>query len=76
MSSITRYEGIFSALVTPMDEAGEIDYDAHLEMMEWQLSPHRFAAENDQALERAKEGVSGFVLYGTTREGATLGMSG
>lgn len=49
-------EGLFTALVTPFDADGEVDWAALPEIMEWQLA----------------RGVSGFYLCGSTGEAPLL----
>ncbi len=51
-----KYRGAYTALVTPFDERGEIDYSLFGRLL-------RFQVEN---------GISGLVIGGTTGEGATL----
>jgi 4-hydroxy-tetrahydrodipicolinate synthase len=56
MTNVSRFDGIFTALVTPFTETGGIDWKA-------------FDAAIDRQLEA---GVSGLVPVGTTGEAATL----
>lgn len=50
--------GSIVALVTPMTETGDLDLQALKRLIEWHL----------------KEGTQGFVIHGTTGEGATLSL--
>lgn len=56
MNHASRFDGVFTALVTPFDATGEIDWNA-------------FDASLDRQLEA---GVAGLVPVGTTGEAATL----
>jgi 4-hydroxy-tetrahydrodipicolinate synthase len=56
MKDAHRFDGVFTAVVTPFDDAGEIDW-------------HAFDASVDRQL---AAGVSGLVPVGTTGEAATL----
>jgi 4-hydroxy-tetrahydrodipicolinate synthase len=56
MSDLSRFEGIFTALVTPFTRSGDIDWDAFDALIERQLAA----------------GVAGLVPVGTTGEAATL----
>jgi 4-hydroxy-tetrahydrodipicolinate synthase len=49
-------KGSYVALVTPMNEAGEIDYPAYEQLIEWHL----------------QEQTDGFVVLGTTAESPTI----
>ena len=51
-----RFSGVFTALVTPFDEAGNLDLEAFESLVQHQLDA----------------GVSGLVPVGTTGEAATL----
>jgi len=51
-----RFSGVFTALVTPFDEAGNLDLEAFESLVQYQLDA----------------GVSGLVPVGTTGEAATL----
>jgi len=53
---MTQFRGAFTALVTPMKESGEIDYDGFRRLIEFQLT----------------EGIDGIVPLGTTGESPTL----
>jgi len=53
---MTEFRGAFTALVTPMTESGEIDYDGFQRLIEFQI----------------KEGIDGLVPLGTTGENPTL----
>jgi 4-hydroxy-tetrahydrodipicolinate synthase len=48
--------GAFTALITPMKESGEIDYDGFRRLVKWQI----------------EEGIDGLVPLGTTGENPTL----
>ncbi|MBQ7906355.1 MAG: 4-hydroxy-tetrahydrodipicolinate synthase [Clostridia bacterium] len=52
----TLFEGVATALVTPMHEDGSVDYEALDRLVDWQI----------------KEGVSALVACGTTGEASTL----
>ncbi|MCL2184838.1 MAG: 4-hydroxy-tetrahydrodipicolinate synthase [Treponema sp.] len=56
---MTEFRGAFTALVTPMKESGEIDYDGFHKLIEFQI----------------KEGIDGIVPLGTTGENPTLDES-
>ena len=51
-----RLEGTFTALVTPMNQDGSVDFGALQELIDWQL----------------EEGIDGLVPCGTTGESATM----
>ncbi len=53
------WRGVWTAMVTPFDEMGEIDWSA------WEKLVHH----------QARSGVKGLVLFGSTGEGATLTSS-
>jgi 4-hydroxy-tetrahydrodipicolinate synthase len=59
MKTANRFDGIFTALVTPFDESGAIDWEAFDASVERQLAA----------------GVTGLVPVGTTGEAATLDAS-
>ena len=50
------FKGVATALITPMKESGEIDFDALGRLIDWQIAC----------------GVDGLVIAGTTGEGSTL----
>lgn len=52
----TLFEGVATALVTPMNKDGSVDYKALDELVEWQI----------------KEGINALVACGTTGEASTL----
>jgi 4-hydroxy-tetrahydrodipicolinate synthase len=53
---MTEFRGAFTALITPMTESGEIDYDGFRRLIEFQLT----------------EGIDGIVPLGTTGESPTI----
>ena len=53
---MTEFRGAYTALVTPMTETGEIDYDGFHRLVEFQIT----------------EGIDGIVPLGTTGENPTL----
>jgi len=53
---MTEFRGAYTALVTPMKESGEIDYDGFRRLIQFQIS----------------EGIDGLVPLGTTGESPTL----
>jgi len=53
---MTQFRGAFTALVTPMTESGEVDYDGFRRLIEFQMA----------------EGIDGIVPLGTTGESPTL----
>ena len=53
---MTRFRGAFTALVTPMKESGEVDYEGFHRLIEFQIT----------------EGIDGIVPLGTTGETPTL----
>jgi len=53
---MTQFRGAFTALVTPMKESGEVDYDGFRRFIEFQL----------------EQGIDGIVPLGTTGEAPTL----
>jgi 4-hydroxy-tetrahydrodipicolinate synthase len=53
---MTQFSGAFTALVTPMTESGEVDYDGFKRLIEFQL----------------EQGIDGLVPLGTTGECPTL----
>ena len=53
---MTQFRGAFTALVTPMTESGEIDYDGFKRLIEFQIS----------------QGIDGIVPLGTTGESPTI----
>jgi len=53
---MTQFRGAFTALVTPMKESGEVDYDGFRRLIEFQLT----------------EGIDGIVPLGTTGESPTI----
>ena len=53
---MTQFRGVFTALVTPMTESGEVDYDGFRRLIEFQLA----------------QGIDGIVPLGTTGESPTL----
>ena len=53
---MTQFRGAFTALVTPMTESGEVDYDGFRRLIEFQLT----------------EGIDGIVPLGTTGESPTI----
>jgi 4-hydroxy-tetrahydrodipicolinate synthase len=56
MTNPNRFDGVFTALVTPFDALGEIDWDAWDRFVDWQI----------------ESGITGLVPVGTTGEAATL----
>lgn len=56
MKKHSVFRGVATALVTPMQNDGEIDYDAFGRLIEWQIA----------------SGVKALVIAGTTGEGSTL----
>lgn len=56
MTNPHRFDGVFTALVTPFDASGAIDWLAFDRFVDWQL----------------QSGISGLVPVGTTGEAATL----
>lgn len=56
MNKPTRFDGVFTALVTPFDDRGEIDWDSFDRFLDWQIA----------------SGIAGLVPVGTTGEAATL----
>lgn len=56
MTDLTRFNGVFTALVTPFTDAGSIDWDAYDRLIDRQL----------------EAGIAGLVPVGTTGEAATL----
>lgn len=56
MTDLTRFNGVFTALVTPFTDAGNIDWDAYDRLIDRQL----------------EAGITGLVPVGTTGEAATL----
>ena len=50
------FRGIATALATPMDAGGAIDYEAYGRLIDWQIA----------------SGVAGLVACGTTAESATM----
>ncbi|MFZ2102412.1 MAG: 4-hydroxy-tetrahydrodipicolinate synthase [Oricola sp.] len=56
MTDLARFDGVFTALVTPFTERGEIDWDAFDRLIDRQLGA----------------GIAGLVPVGTTGEAATL----
>ena len=53
---MTKFRGAFTALVTPMTESGEVDYDGFRRLIQFQIT----------------EGIDGIVPLGTTGESPTL----
>jgi len=53
---MTNFRGAFTALVTPMTESGEVDYDGFRRLVEFQL----------------EQGIDGIVPLGTTGESPTI----
>ncbi|MCL2244420.1 MAG: 4-hydroxy-tetrahydrodipicolinate synthase [Treponema sp.] len=53
---MTGFKGAYTALITPMTESGEIDYDGFRRLIEFQIT----------------EGIDGIVPLGTTGENPTL----
>ena len=53
---MTRFTGAFTALITPMTESGEIDYEGFRQLIQFQIT----------------EGIDGIVPLGTTGENPTL----
>ena len=53
---MTKFRGAYTALVTPMKESGEVDYDGFRRLVEFQIS----------------KGIDGIVPLGTTGENPTL----
>ncbi|MFZ1681660.1 MAG: 4-hydroxy-tetrahydrodipicolinate synthase, partial [Rhizobiaceae bacterium] len=56
MTDPNRFDGVFTAMVTPFDARGAIDWDAFDRFVDWQLD----------------SGIAGLVPVGTTGEAATL----
>ncbi len=56
MTDPHRFDGVFTALVTPFTETGEIDWTAHDRLIDFQI----------------EAGIAGLVPVGTTGEAATL----
>ena len=56
MTDLTRFNGVFTALVTPFTETGSIDWGAYDRLIDRQL----------------EAGITGLVAVGTTGEAATL----
>jgi 4-hydroxy-tetrahydrodipicolinate synthase len=56
---MTQFRGAFTALVTPMTDSGEIDYDGFRRLVQFQIA----------------EGIDGIVPLGTTGENPTLDES-
>ncbi|MCL2197208.1 MAG: 4-hydroxy-tetrahydrodipicolinate synthase [Treponema sp.] len=54
---MTEFRGAYTALVTPMHESGEVDYDGFRRLIQFQIT----------------EGIDGIVPLGTTGENPTLG---
>jgi len=54
--NMTNFRGAFTALVTPMKESGEVDYEGFRKLVQFQI----------------KEGIDGLVPLGTTGENPTL----
>jgi 4-hydroxy-tetrahydrodipicolinate synthase len=53
---MTQFSGAFTALITPMTESGEVDYDGFRRLIQFQIT----------------EGIDGIVPLGTTGENPTL----
>jgi 4-hydroxy-tetrahydrodipicolinate synthase len=53
---MTEFKGAYTALITPMTESGEIDYEGFRKLIQFQI----------------KEGIDGIVPLGTTGEAPTL----
>ena len=53
------FKGSFVALVTPMTESGDVDFDALNALVEWHI----------------EQGTHGIVSVGTTGESATLSFA-
>jgi len=53
---MTQFRGAFTALVTPMTESGDVDYDGYRRLIEFQL----------------EQGIDGIVPLGTTGESPTI----
>jgi 4-hydroxy-tetrahydrodipicolinate synthase len=56
---MTQFRGAYTALITPMTESGEVDYDGFRRLIEFQIA----------------EGIDGIVPLGTTGENPTLDES-
>ena len=56
MKKHSIFEGVATAIVTPMDEKGAVDYAAFERMINWQI----------------QQGIPALVICGTTGEGSTL----
>ena len=56
MKKHSIFEGVATAVVTPMDEKGAVDYVAFEKLLNWQI----------------EQGVQALVICGTTGEGSTL----
>jgi len=56
MKKKTIFKGVATALVTPMDETGAVDYAAFERLINWQID----------------QGINGLVVCGTTGESSTL----
>ena len=56
MKKQTIFQGVATALVTPMTATGAVDYDAFERLINWQID----------------QGINGLVVCGTTGEGSTL----
>lgn len=56
MSYIEQFSGSFVALITPMSETGEVDFDTLSKLVEWHI----------------ENGTNGLVILGTTAETVTL----
>ena len=56
MKKHSIFEGVATAIVTPMDEKGAVDYAAFEKLINWQI----------------QQGVQALVICGTTGEGSTL----